>query len=175
MHLAEFPTPVIEVRDEKPFMKGNDKVISELNKALHDELTAIVQYMVQAEVYENWGYGRLAGLTKGRAMQEMHHAERLIERIIFLDGTPNVTVPLAPNVGSTVQEQLQADLDSESGAIRTYNEAVALCSEAGDAGTKDLFEALLGDEEKHADFLEAQLHSIKEMGIGVYLAQQMGR
>jgi bacterioferritin len=154
-------------------MKGNDEVIALLNKSLHDELTAIVQYMVQAEICENWGYGRLAGLTKGRAMQEMHHAERLIERIIFLDGTPNVNVPLKPEVGSTVQQQLEADLAAESGAIHDYNEAAAFCREAGDAGSKDLFEALLNDEEKHADFLEAQLHSIKEMGIGVYLGQQM--
>jgi bacterioferritin len=156
-------------------MKGNEKVISLLNKSLHDELTAIVQYMVQAEICENWGYGRLAGLTKRRAMQEMHHAERLIERIIFLDGTPNVNVPLKPDVGATVQQQLEADLASESEAIQDYNQAAAICREAGDAGSKDLFETLLGDEEKHADFLEAQLHSIKEMGIGVYLGQQMGK
>lgn len=156
-------------------MKGNAKVIASLNKALHDELTAIVQYMVQAEICENWGYVRLAAATKGRAMTEMHHAERLIERIIFLDGTPNVNVPLAPEVGETVQKQLEADLASEDGAIREYNEAIALCAKEGDAGSKDLFEALLGDEEKHADFLEAQIHSIKEMGIGAYLSQQLGK
>jgi bacterioferritin len=156
-------------------MKGHEKVIGALNKALHDELTAIVQYMVQAEICENWGYGRLAGFTKARAMTEMHHAERLIERIIFLNGTPNVSVPLAPEVGDTVQKQLEADLASEDGAIREYNQDVALCAKEGDAGSKDLFEALLADEEKHADFLEAQLHAIKEMGIGAYLSQQMGK
>jgi bacterioferritin len=156
-------------------MKGNDKVIAALNKALCDELTAIAQYMVQAEICENWGYGRLGGLTKGRAIEEMRHAERLIERIIFLDGTPNVNVPLTPEIGSTVQQQLEADLASESGAIREYNEGVAICTGASDAGSKDLFEALLRDEEKHADFLEAQLHSIKEMGIGAYLSQQMDK
>ncbi len=156
-------------------MKGNAKVIASLNKALHDELTAIVQYMVQAEICENWGYEKLAAATKARAMTEMHHAERLIERIIFLDGTPNVNVPLAPEVGETVQKQLEADLASEDGAIREYNEAIALCAKEGDAGSKDLFEALLGDEEKHADFLEAQIHSIKEMGIGAYLSQQLGK
>lgn len=156
-------------------MKGNEKVIKALNQALCDELTAIVQYMVQAETCENWGYGKLAGLTKGRAIEEMHHAERLIERIIFLDGTPNVNVPLTPEIGSTVEKQLQADLASESDAIREYNAGVATCTNASDAGSKDLFEALLRDEEKHADFLEAQLHSIKEMGIGAYLSQQMGK
>jgi bacterioferritin len=108
-------------------------------------------------------------------MTEMHHAERLIERIIFLDGTPNVNVPLAPEVGDSVQKQLEADLASEAGAIREYNEAIALCAKEGDAGSKDLFEALLADEEKHADFLEAQLHSIKEMGLGAYLSQQMNK
>lgn len=156
-------------------MKGNEKVIASLNKALHDELTAIVQYMVQAEICENWGYAKLAAATKARAITEMHHAERLIERIIFLDGTPNVSVPLAPEVGDTVQKQLESDLASEDGAIREYNEGVALCAKEGDAGSKDLFEALLADEEKHADFLEAQLHSIKEMGIGAYLSQQLGK
>jgi bacterioferritin len=154
-------------------MKGNEKVIASLNKALHDELTAIVQYMVQAEICENWGYERLAGATKARAITEMHHAERLIERIIFLDAMPKVNVPLAPEVGETVQKQLEADLASEDGAIREYNEGIALCAEVGDNGSKDLFEALLSDEEKHADFLEAQLHSIKEMGIGAYLSQQL--
>jgi bacterioferritin len=154
-------------------MKGNEKVIERLNKALHDELTAIVQYMVQAEICENWGYGKLAGATKGRAIQEMHHAERLIERIVYLDGMPNVSVPLAPQIGETVEKQLQADLDSESGAIKDYNSDIAFCAEAGDAGSKDLFEALLADEEKHADFLEAQIHAIKEMGLGPYLSQQM--
>src|SRR5579862_5306790 len=129
-------------------MKGNEKVIKALNKALCDELTAIVQYMVQAEICENWGYGRLAGLTKGRAIEEMRHAEHLIERIIFLDGTPNVNVPLAPEVGTTVQQQLEAGLEGESTAIRDYNADITLCAEAGDAGSKDLFEALLRDEEK---------------------------
>lgn len=154
-------------------MKGNEKVIASLNKALHDELTAIVQYMVQAEICENWGYERLAAATKARAITEMHHAERLIERIIFLDAMPNVNVPLAPEVGESVQKQLETDLASEDGAIREYNESIALCAQVGDNGSKDLFEALLADEEKHADFLEAQLHSIKEMGIGAYLSQQL--
>jgi bacterioferritin len=156
-------------------MTGNAKVIDRLNKALCDELTAIVQYMVQAEICENWGYGKLAGATKARAIQEMHHAERLIERVVYLDGMPKVNVPLTPEVGTTVQQQLEADLASEAQAIKDYNDDIAFCAEAGDAGSKDLFEALLRDEEKHADFLEAQLHSIKEMSIGVYLSQQMNK
>ncbi len=156
-------------------MRGDQKVIEQLNIALSNEMTAVVQYMVQAETCENWGYGRLAGLTKTRAMEEMHHAEALIERIVFFDAVPNVNVPLKPTLGSDVRQQLEAGLADETNAIREYNEASAICREAGDAGTKDLFERLLHDEERHADFLEAQLHSIKEMGIGPYLAQQMGK
>ncbi len=156
-------------------MRGDQKVIEQLNIALSGELTAVVQYMVQAETCENWGYGRLAGLTKTRAIEEMRHAEALIERIIYFDAAPNVNIPLKPIIGSDVAKQLEAGLTDETNAIREYNEASAICREAGDAGTKDLFDRLLHDEERHADFLEAQLHSIKEMGIGPYLAQQMSK
>lgn len=154
-------------------MKGNEKVIAQLNAALSDEMSAAVQYMVQAEMCAAWGYHRLSALTKGRAIEEMRHAERLIERIIFLDGVPNVTVPLTPKVGATVPQQLEIDLADETGAIKMYNDTIRICSEAGDAGSKDLFEGLLHDEERHADFLEAQLHSIKELGLGAYLSQQL--
>lgn len=154
-------------------MRGDEKVIEQLNAALSAELTAIVQYMVQAEMCESWGYPRLAGLTKARAIEEMHHAEGLIERIIFLDGTPSVDIPLTPKVGATVQQQLETDYADEDGAVRQYNDAAKLCREVGDAGSKDLFEKMIQDEERHAGFLEAQLHSIKEMGIGVYLSQQV--
>jgi len=156
-------------------MRGDPKVIEQLNIALSGEMTAVVQYMVQAETCQNWGYGRLAGLTKARAIEEMRHAEALIERIIFLDAAPDVNIPLKPMIGSDVTKQLEAGLTDETNAIREYNEAAAICREAGDAGSKDLFERLLHDEEHHADFLESQLHSIKEMGIGPYLAQQMGK
>jgi bacterioferritin len=154
-------------------MRGDKTVIEQLNAALSAELTAIVQYMVQAEMCDSWGYKRLAGLTKTRAIEEMNHAEGLIERIIFLDGTPSVDIPLTPQVGATVEQQLQTDYNDEEGAVRQYNDAAKLCREVGDAGTKDLFEKMIQDEERHADFLEAQLHSIKEMGIGVYLSQQL--
>jgi bacterioferritin len=154
-------------------MRGDEKVIEQLNAALSAELMAIAQYMVQAEMCESWGYHRLAGLTKARAIQEMHHAEGLIERIIFLDGTPAIDVPLTPKVGATVEQQLQFDYADEADAVQQYNAAARICREAGDAGTKDLFEGMIRDEEGHADLLEAQLHSIKEMGIGAYLSQQM--
>jgi bacterioferritin len=154
-------------------MKGNEKVIEQLNIALSNEMSAAVQYMVQAEMCASWGYHRLSALTKARAIEEMKHAERLIERVIFLDGTPNVTVPLTPKIGATVQEQLEIDLADEAGAIKEYNDASKICRDLGDAGSKDLFEGLLKDEERHADFLEAQIHSIKELGLGAYLSQQL--
>jgi len=154
-------------------MRGDQKVIQQLNSALSSEMTAVVQYMVQAETCENWGYSRLAARTKARAIEEMRHAEHLIERIVFLDGTPEVAVPLTPKIGKNVQEHLQLDYDDEADAVKQYNSAVRICSEAGDAGSKDLFESMITDEERHADFLEAQLHSIKEMGVGPYLAQQI--
>ena len=136
-------------------------------------MSAAVQYMVQAEMCASWGYQRLSALTKGRAIEEMKHAERLIERVIFLDGMPNVTVPLTPKIGVNVPQQLEIDLTDETNAIQEYNEASKICREAGDAGSKDLFESLLHDEERHADFLEAQLHAIKELGLGAYLSQQL--
>ncbi len=154
-------------------MKGNEKVIEQLNAALSDEMSAAVQYMVQAEMCASWGYHRLSALTKGRAIEEMRHAERLIERVIFLDAAPEVTVPLTPRVGVNISQQLEIDLDDETKAIKMYNDAGKICREAGDAGSKDLFESLLHDEERHADFLEAQLHSIKELGLGPYLSQQL--
>jgi bacterioferritin len=156
-------------------MRGNDKVIECLNRALHDELGAVIQYIVQAETCENWGYGRLAGIAKSRAIEEMKHAEALIERILFFDAVPDVNVALKPTLGEDVPQQIAAGLADETAAIRAYNESAEICREAGDAGTKDLFERLLHDEERHADFLEAQLTAIQQIGIGTYLAQQMSK
>jgi len=154
-------------------MRGNDKVIEQLNAALSSELTAIVQYMTHAEMCDNWGYERLGQLTKGRAIEEMKHAEGLIERIIFLDGTPAVKVGLVPKIGAKVQQQLEYDLASEHGEVRQYNDAVKLCTDANDTGSRELFEHLIEVEERHVDFLEAQLHSIQEMGTANYLSEQM--
>lgn len=155
-------------------MHGNENVIQQLNAALSSELTAIVEYMTQSEMCQNWGYTRLADLTKARAIEEMKHAEGLIERVIFLDGIPSVDVGLKPQLGSKVQEQLEIDLKDEQDAVRQYNEAAKVCVEARDEGSKALFERMIQDEERHADFLESQLHAIKEMGVANYLAQQMG-
>jgi len=154
-------------------MHGDSKVIEELNAALSSELTAIVQYMTHSEMCQNWGYTRLAGLTKARAIEEMKHAEALIERIIFLDSIPTVAVGLKPQLGSNVQEQMEINLKDEEDAVRDYNHSVKVCVEAKDQGSKALFDRLIVDEERHADFLESQLHAIKQLGIANYLAQQM--
>lgn len=154
-------------------MHGSEKVIKALNDNLSDELTAIVQYIVQSEMCDNWGYKRLAGLTKKRAIEEMKHAEALIERVIFLDGIPAVNVPLKPQAGTDVKSQFEIDLKDELGAIKGYNEAIRLCREEGDNGTRELFEKNLHDEEIHADYLETQLVTIEQIGIANYLAEQM--
>ena len=155
-------------------MHGDKRVIEQLNTALSSELTAIVQYMTQSEMCQNWGYERLGDLTKARAIEEMKHAEGLIERIIFLDAIPSVEVGLKPQLGNKVQEQIEIDLRDELDAVRQYNEAVKVCIEAKDEGSKTLFDAMIRDEERHTDFLETQLSAIKEMGVANYLAQQLG-
>ena len=154
-------------------MHGNEKVIEQLNSALRSELTAIVQYMTQSEMCQNWGYKRLGESTKVRAIEEMRHAEGLIERIIFLDSTPAVEVGLKPQLGSNVQQQMEINLKDELDAVRQYNQAVKVCAEVKDDGTRAQFENMIQDEERHAHFLEAQLHSINEVGIANYLAQQL--
>jgi len=154
-------------------MQGNKKVLEQLNAALLSELTAIVQYMTQSELCQGWGYKKLGDLTKVRAIEEMRHAERLIERIIFLEGIPSASVGLKPQFGNNVQEQLEIDLKDEQDAVRDYNAASRICDQAGDGGTKAMFDSMIGDEERHADFLEAQLHAIKELGVANYLAQQL--
>jgi bacterioferritin len=154
-------------------MHGNEKVIEQLNSALSSELTAIVQYMTQSEMCQNWGYKRLGESTKVRAIEEMRHAEGLIERIIFLDSIPTVEVGLKPQLGSKVQQQIEINLKDEQDAMRQYNEAVKICVQARDEGSKALFDRMIQDEERHADFLEAQLHAIQELGIANYLSQQL--
>ncbi len=154
-------------------MRGNEKVIEQLNTALSSELTAIVQYMTQSEMCQNWGYTKTAGLTKARAIEEMKHAEALIERIIFLDAVPVVGVGLKPQLGKNVNEQMEINVKDEKDAVAEYNAAAQLCLDMKDNGSRDLFERLLKDEERHVDFLESQIHSINEMGIANYLSQQI--
>jgi bacterioferritin len=154
-------------------MKGNPKVISELNKALREELTAINQYFLHAEMCENWGYHRLSEYIKRQSIGEMKHAEVLMERILFLDGTPSMQ-PLVLKVGSSVKDMIQSDLALEVAAVKQYNDAVHIATAEGDNGSRDLLVQLLKDEESHVDWLEAQVHQIKELGYEQYLTQQMG-
>lgn len=154
-------------------MRGNEKVIEQLNMALSSELTAIVQYMTQSEMCQNWGYTKIANLTKARAIEEMKHAETLIERIIFFDSVPVVGVGLKPQLGKNVKEQMEINLKDEQDAVVEYNTAAKICMEQKDNGTSEMFKKLLADEERHVDFLESQLHSIEEVGIANYLAQQI--
>lgn len=154
-------------------MQGNPKVIAALNEALKEELTAISQYFLHAEMCENWHYKRLGDFIRKQSIDEMKHAESLIERILFLDGTPNLTELLHLNVGQTVKDQIENDLKLEINAVAMYNRSVAIAREAGDNASRELFERLVKDEEEHVDWLEAQAHQIKEIGYERYLIQQI--
>jgi len=154
-------------------MKGEAKVIEKLNFLLADELTAISQYMVQAEMYANWGYTHLAEVIEKRAIDEMKHAEKHISRIIFLEGHPLVSNLNTINIGQDVETQHKNDWNAEDGAIKAYNAAIKLAVELADNGTRDMLEEILEDEEEHIDWIEAQLDQIKQMGVQNYLAQQL--
>jgi bacterioferritin len=154
-------------------MKGNPKVIEALNEALKEELTAINQYFLHAEMCENWHYTRLGDYIKKQSIDEMKHAEALIERILFLDATPNMTETMKLTIGQSVREQLQSDLNLEIAAVGLYNRAVETARQAGDNASRELFERLLKDEESHVDWLEAQVHQINEIGYERYLSQQI--
>ena len=153
-------------------MKGKKEVIARLNEALREELTAINQYFVHAEMCHNWGYHRLGAYIKKQSIGEMKHAEEILERILFLDGIPNMQ-PLGLTIGQDVKAQLQKDLALEIKAVGMYNESVQIARDAGDNASRELFERLLKDEEEHVDWLEAQLHQIKEIGYERYLTQQI--
>jgi bacterioferritin len=152
-------------------MKGDPKVLEQLNRALREELTAINQYFLHAEMCENWGYDKLARYIKMQSIGEMKHAEKIMERILFLDGVPGME-PLALHVGANVREMIESDLKLEVEAVAMYNEMVQIAYEQKDNGSRDLFVALLKDEEEHVDWLEAQVHQIKELGYERYLTTQ---
>jgi bacterioferritin len=154
-------------------MQGSEKVIAALNKALQEEFTALSQYFIHAEMCENWKYESLSKYLKKLSIEEMKHAEKLIEHILFLEGTPDMTGPTQVKVGKTVKEQLENDLKSEISAIKTYNDSVKLARAEGDNGSADLFTANLRDEEFHTDWLEAQRNQIKEVGYERYLSVQV--
>jgi len=154
-------------------MKGDSKVIAILNEVLKAELTAINQYFLHAEMLENWGYERLAKHTRKESIEEMTHAEKLMERILYLDGTPNMSDYFKINIGQDVKAQLKNDLDLEYNAVKRLNDGIKSCVAVGDNGSRELLEKILVDEEHHIDWLEAQLHAISEMGIENYLAQHL--
>ena len=153
-------------------MKGNDKLIQALNGLLADELTAINQYVVHAEMVENWGYDKLKKSVGARSMTEMKHAEKLIERILFLEGTPNVGVLNKINIGADVPKQCANDLASEMTAVAGYNSAIKLATDLGDNATKEILEGILKDEDGHVNEIEEKLDQIKQMGIQNFLATQ---
>lgn len=155
-------------------MKGNDKVIATLNNLLSDELTAINQYIVHSEMCANWRYEKLHDAAEKRAIEEMGHAEKLIARILFLEGTPIVSNLKKLEIGATVEEQHRNDLGSEAGAIAAYNAGIKLCVAQADNGSRELLESILKDEEEHLDWLDAQLIQIEQMGISSYLVEQIG-
>ncbi|NWF83638.1 MAG: bacterioferritin [Bryobacteraceae bacterium] len=154
-------------------MKGDARVLEYLQEVLTAELTAINQYFLHAEMMENWGYERLAKITKKESIEEMMHAEKLLHRMLYLDGSPNMSELFPLRIGQTVKEQLENDLALELEAVPRLNKAIAHATAVGDNGSRELFEKILLDEEHHVDYLEAQLHMIKEMGYDNYLAQQL--
>jgi len=154
-------------------MKGDEKVIEMLNMLLADELTAVSQYMVHSEMCDNWGYARLHKAVEKRAIDEMKHAEKLIGRIIFLEGSPTVSKIHPMHIGATVEDQLGHDHESEAGAVANYNLAIKGAGELGDNGTRDLLTSILKEEEGHIDWLEAQKDQVSQMGIQVYLSLQV--
>jgi bacterioferritin len=155
-------------------MKGKPQVIDALSRMLKEELGAISQYFLHSEMCENWGYERLSELIKKQSVGEMKHAEILIERILFLEGVPNMADLPKLAVGKDVKQQITNDLQLEVSAVAEYNQAIVECQKAGDQATADLLKEILKDEEEHVDFLETQLSLIKDLGLENYLVEQMG-
>lgn len=154
-------------------MKGNDRLIEKLNSLLADELTAINQYIVHSEICANWGYKKLHQHFEKRAIDEMKHAERLIGRIIFLEGMPIVSNLRKINIGADVPIQLENDHNAESDAIKSYNEVIQLAGEVKDFATRELLEDILKDEDRHIDDIEALKDQINQMSIGIFLGTQV--
>lgn len=155
-------------------MKGNDRIIAFLNDLLKEEVTAISQYMLHSVMCEDWGYEKLHDVIEHRAIEEMKHAEMLMERLLFLEGKPILSELNKLHVGDAVDVQFQFDHESEIGAVKLYNDGIRLAVEVGDNGTRELFETILKDEENHVDWLESQLDQIDQMGLPNYLTEQVG-
>ena len=155
-------------------MKGNDKLIETLNSLLSDELTAVNQYMVHAGMADNWGYGKLHEYFEKRAIDEMKHAETLIDRILFLEGLPVVSSLRAVHVGADVPKQLSNDHAAEADAVKAYNAAIKLAGDAADFATREILEKILDDEDRHIDGIEERQDQIQHMSLGVFLSTQVG-
>lgn len=153
-------------------MKGDDKVLQILNDVLCAELTAVNQYFIHAMMCANWRYKKLAEHSREESIDEMKHAQVLIERILYLEGVPNMQKYMKINVGQTVPEQHAFDLDVERAAVARLNAGIELCRSTGDNGSRRLLETILDEEEKHIDWLEAQLQQIEDIGLANYLANQ---
>ena len=153
-------------------MKGNDKILTVLNQLLADELTAISQYMVHSEMCESWGYAKLHRAIEKQAIDEMRHAEWLIQRILFLEGTPNVSALHAMHIGETVSDIVGNDLAAETDAVHAYKAGIRTARDADDHATADLLVTILKMEEEHADWGEIQLSQIEQMGLAIYLTNQ---
>jgi bacterioferritin len=166
---------VVDLSREFAAMQGNPQVIDALNRALTIELTAINQYFCQAKMCANWGLAHLARKHHEESIGEMKHAEKIIERVLFLEGTPEIARYDVIRVGTDIKEQLENDLRLEMGGVKHYNQAIALCSSLGDHGTREMLEPILSESEEHVDWLETQLHLISTVGLQSYLAEQMGK
>lgn len=154
-------------------MKGNPKLIETLNSLLADELTAISQYMVHSGMCENWGYGKLHDHFEKRAIDEMKHAEKLIGRVLFLEGIPVVNRLLDMHIGPEVPKQLENDHSAEQGAIKAYNAAIVVAGEVADFATREILESILKDEDRHIDDIEALQDQIKQMTVPLFLSIQV--
>jgi bacterioferritin len=156
-------------------MQGNPEILDVLNEVLTAELTAINQYFLHAKIMEDWGFDRLAAHTKHESIDEMKHAEIVTDRILFLDGLPNYQRYFPLKIGETVPEMFEADRDLEFAAVERLNRGIALARDAGDNGSRELFEQILVSEEEHIDWLETQLESIRQVGLENYLAEHLHR
>ena len=154
-------------------MKGDKQVLTLLNDVLTAELTAVNQYFLHARLCHHWGYERLYERVRKESIEEMKHADELIDRILFLEGLPNLQRYNKVNVGQTVPEQFQLDLAVEYEAVKRLNDAIKVCRDVGDNGTRDMLEKMLHEEEQHADWLETQQEAIKQIGVEQYLAEQL--
>ena len=155
-------------------MKGDSKVIEALNRALTMELTAINQYFVQAKMLKNWGYLTLAKKVYEESIGEMKHADKIIERILFLEGIPNIARYDVIRVGKDVREQFENDLKLETNGVKSYNDTIELCIKVKDSGTRELLEEILVSSEEHVDWLETQIGLIQSVGLQNYLAEKLG-